>query len=47
MRPWEVAGVMLAVAIGAAVGSAVMLKEALDRYLGDEGDLPVSARTGT
>jgi hypothetical protein len=26
----------LAVAIGAAVGSAILLKDAIDRYLGDE-----------
>jgi galactitol-specific phosphotransferase system IIB component len=36
VKPWEIVGVCLAVAVGAAVGSAIMLKEAIDRYLGDE-----------
>jgi hypothetical protein len=37
MSAWEIAGVCVAVAIGAAVGAALTLKDALDRYLG--GDL--------
>jgi hypothetical protein len=46
VKPWEIAGVCLAVAIGAAVGSAIMLKEAIDRYLGDEtADMSLLDRT--
>lgn len=39
MKAWEAAGICLAVAIGSAVGAALILKDQINRYLACEDEI--------